>query len=208
MRRINKIIKKIDKTILNILSGFIVGAGLFAVLTKYKVPEINYSFYGNNPFAIKRDIIDGVLVWYFTIFALSGLILRLISLVCDNNILHERKYNTKFYLRFSIVMLFLIFLCVPTIGNFGRYTAKRKWFPMIIQNQKEIFLQSKHIIEHDGLSEDQIKQKNLLGDVEKYRRINYESTEKKISQIEKLLEVKKRFTQLEDRIKYLERYYK
>ena len=105
-------------------------------------------------------------------------------------------------------MLFLIFLCVPTIGNFGRYVAKRKWFPLIIQNQGEIFLQSKHIIEHDGLSEDQIKQKNLLGDVEKYRRINYESTEKKISQIEKLLEVKKRFTQLEDRIKYLERYYK
>ncbi len=203
----SKLLGKIDKTTLNITAVFITGAGLFAALTKYKVPEINYSFWGSNPFAIKRDIIDGVLTWYFVIFALLGLVFRLVALVCENNIFCERKYSTKFYIKFSIAMLFLMFFSVPIIGNIGRYTAKRKWIPLVTQNQKESFLQSKYIIEHDGLREDQIKQKDSLDDINKYRRINYEKTEENINQIEKLLEVKANSQELEGRIRDLERFF-
>lgn len=203
----NKLLRKIDKTILNIISIFIAGAGLFAALTKYKVPEINYSFWASNPFAIKRDIIDGALAWYFVIFALLGLVFRLISLLCENNIFCERKYSTKFYIKFSTAMLFIMFICVPVIGNIGIYAAKRKWVPLITQNQKDSFLQSKYIIEHDGLRKDQLKQKALLDDIGKYRKINYESAEESINQIEKLLEIKGISRKIEDRVKYLERYF-
>jgi len=200
-----KLLETIDKVILNILSVFIAGAGLFAVLTKYKVPEINYSFWDSNPFAIKRDIIDGELTWYFLTFALLGLVFRLVALVYENKVICERKYSNRFYMGFSFVMLFLMFICISIIGNIGRYTSKMKWFPKAIQNQKESFLQSKYIIEHDGLREDQVRQKNSISDIDKYRRINYESAEKAINQIEKLLEIKKSSTQLQDRIEYLER---
>src|SRR3989338_6046846 len=149
MTRMKVLLRKIDKTILNTISVFIAGAGLFAALTKYKLPEINYSFYNSNPFAIKRDIIDWVLTWYFVIFALLGLVFRLAALICDNNILCERKHSTKFYIKFSTAMLFLMFLCIPIIGNIGSCTAKRKWFPLVTQNQNELFLQSKYIIEHN-----------------------------------------------------------
>lgn len=204
--KMSKLLRKIDKTILNIMSIFIAGAGLFAALTKYKVPEINYSFYNLNPFAIKRDIIEGVLNWYFIIFALLGLVFRLAALICDNNMLYERKCSTKFYIKFSTAMLFLMFICILIIGNIGSYTAKRKWFPLVMQNQKALFLKSKYIIEHGGLTEDQLKQKDL-DDIEKYRKINYESTEKNINQIERLLEIKEISRKIEDRTKYLELYF-
>lgn len=206
MSRISKIIKKADKTILNILSVFIAGAGLFAASNKYKVPEINYSFWGSNPFAIKKDIIDGVLTWYFIVFALLGLLFRFIPIICKNNISIERKYNNKFYIKFSIITLFLMFISVVIIGNIGRYVAKGRWFPLVIQNQKEAFIQAKYIIEHDGLRDDQLRQKDLLDDIEKYRKINYESAEKILNQIERLLEIKSNSKKIDDRVRYLEQF--
>jgi hypothetical protein len=58
--------KAMDRTILNLLSLIIGGSGIFVVLTKFNVPELNMSFLGENPFAIKRDAIDNVMTWIFT----------------------------------------------------------------------------------------------------------------------------------------------
>ncbi|MFA6472823.1 MAG: hypothetical protein WCU00_12360, partial [Candidatus Latescibacterota bacterium] len=55
--------KYIDKTSLNLISILISGAGLFAVLTKYNVPELNMTYLDGNPFAEKREVIDCFMTW-------------------------------------------------------------------------------------------------------------------------------------------------
>ena len=45
-----------DRTILNIVSILIGGAGLVTALTGFNVPQLNMSFWGENPFAVKRDV--------------------------------------------------------------------------------------------------------------------------------------------------------
>jgi len=61
---------KLDKTIINLATILISGTGLFVVLTKFNVPELNMSFVGGNPYAVKRDIIEGVMSFVFTYLTL------------------------------------------------------------------------------------------------------------------------------------------
>lgn len=65
-----------DKTIINLLTILVSGSGLFVVLTKFNVPELNMLFLGENPYALKRDIIDNVMTWTFTSLALFGLLFQ------------------------------------------------------------------------------------------------------------------------------------
>ena len=64
---------------MNLLSFIIGGGGLFVVLTKFNVPELNMMFFGENPFAIKRDTIDTVMTWIFTVMTLIGILLQIYS---------------------------------------------------------------------------------------------------------------------------------
>ncbi len=50
----------LDKTILNLLTLLIAGGGLFAVLTKFDVPQLRMSFLGENLYALKRDVVDKI----------------------------------------------------------------------------------------------------------------------------------------------------
>jgi hypothetical protein len=68
-----------DRTQYNLFSILLGGAGLLIVLTHFNAPELNYSFIGENPFAIKRDIVEGVLNWVFTAVAVVALLLQLIA---------------------------------------------------------------------------------------------------------------------------------
>ena len=65
-----------DKTSINLLTILIAGAGLFGALVKFYSPEVNYSFFGENPFLVKRDIIENTMSWIFTLLALSGLLFQ------------------------------------------------------------------------------------------------------------------------------------
>jgi hypothetical protein len=50
-----------DKTLLDLISLLIAGAGLFAVLTKFNVPQLRATYWDENPYALKRDEIDRVI---------------------------------------------------------------------------------------------------------------------------------------------------
>jgi hypothetical protein len=66
----------LDETLLNLTTILVSGAGLFAVLTKFSVPELRMRFFDENPFEIKREEIDLVTTWILTLLALVGLILQ------------------------------------------------------------------------------------------------------------------------------------
>jgi hypothetical protein len=93
-----------DRTILNLLSLFIGGSGLFVVLTKFNVPELNMSFLGENPFAIKRDAIENVMTWIFTGVALVGLLLQIFGEIWSDR-LPSRQHTIRFYVWFSSASL-------------------------------------------------------------------------------------------------------
>lgn len=82
----------IDKSILYLLTIQISGAGIFAVLLKFNVPQLNASYWGENPYASKRDIIENILIWIFTIFAIFRLLMQAFS-KCYGSILSERIHT-------------------------------------------------------------------------------------------------------------------
>ena len=57
----------LDKTLLNLSTILFAGSGLFAVLTKFSVPELNLTIMGGNPYhiKIKREKIEKVMTWIF-----------------------------------------------------------------------------------------------------------------------------------------------
>jgi len=89
--------KLMDRTILNILSVLLGGAGLLVVLTKFNVPELNMTFWDQNPFAIKRDVVDSVMTWIFTGLTIFGLVIQLISEILGDR-LPTRQYSAMGYI--------------------------------------------------------------------------------------------------------------
>lgn len=84
-----------DKIILSVLAIVLSGAGLFVALTKFNVPELNMAFFGENPFAIKRDEIETVMTWPFALLAMLGLLLQAVVAMFDLQ-LQDRAHTTGF----------------------------------------------------------------------------------------------------------------
>jgi hypothetical protein len=195
-----------DRTILNLLSLIIGGSGIFVVLTKFNVPELNMSFLGENPFAIKRDAIDNVLTWIFTSLALVGLILQIFGEIWSDRI-PARQYTFRFYAWFSLASLLVIVAVVFVLTAMGNRIAKGIWLPVIIDKATEGYVQARFIIEHDGWSADQLKIKEQLADPMPYRRANFETVQNRVAQIEKLLDLPSVGDDLKVRIERLKPYF-
>jgi hypothetical protein len=177
-----------DRTILNLLSLIIGGSGIFVVLTKFNVPELNMSFFGENPFAIKRDAFDNVITWIFTGLALVGLVLQIFGEIWSDRFL-GRQYTIWFYAWFSLASLLAVVAVVFVLTAIGNRIAKRSWLPVIVAKMTEAYNQSRFIVEHDGWRADQLNLKDALSNPTSYRRANFETAENFVAQIEKLLDL-------------------
>lgn len=197
----------IDKAILNLLTILMTGSGLFAVLTKFKVPELNMMFLGENPYAVKRDIIDSTMTWVFTSLVLIGLLIQVFREILGQS-MPERLYTTKFYLLFFAACFVLMSLSLFLLAGLGNWIAKKSWLPAIIESQKEIFHSSLFIVEHDGWREDQLHIKDKLANPEQYRVTNLKTAEERISQIEKLLDLVKTSDDLHARTQQLKPFFR
>lgn len=195
-----------DKTLINLLSIFIGGAGLFAVLTKFSVPDLNMTFFGENPFAVKRDSIDKVMTWMFMGLALAGVLIQILRLIFDDR-LDERLHGPWFYALAAVAGVFAVAALVIGLAFTGNKIAKAFWLPKIIESQRELFESSAFIIEHDGWREDQLPVKENQPKAEFYRQKNYESAEERFAQIERLLELQRPSDGLNERMKKLRPYF-
>jgi len=195
-----------DRTTINLLSLLVGGFGLFVVLTKFNVPELNMSFFGQNPFAIKRDVIANVMAWIFTICALMGILLRVLGEICGD-CFSSRRYTTRFYLLFlgaSIVGLVFIFYSLTALG---KQIAKRIWLPTVVEGEREVYVQARFIVENEGWRQDQLNLKENLSDPAHYQRANFETAERNIAQIEQLLELPSGDSALASRLERLKPYF-
>ena len=197
---------KLDQTTINLLTILIGGAGLFSVMTKFYSPEVNYAFWDANPFLIKRDIIEGVLSWIFTFFALTGLLLQAYKEIYGDKIT-ERKYKTQFYSRFLILGFMVMIGAVLMFARIGNVVARQIWQPRIVSSQKEAFESASFIIGHNGWRKDQVEGKDKIENPKKYIEANLKTAEENVLQIEKLLEVRAKTNSLPERLERLNKYF-
>ena len=195
-----------DKTLVNLISILVTGSGLFAVLTKFNVPELSGTFWGHNPFMIKRDAIDTTMTWIFASLALFGLLAQVFAEIVGDA-LPDRLYTSSSYVVFFIGGLVCTTLLVFLLGSIGKRLARRKWFPRIIESNTEGFRSIQSILANDGWREDQLAHKDSIPDPENYRKKNLEQASQRLAQIEKLLELSNVSDDLEPRIRRLRPYF-
>ena len=115
-----------DKATLHILSLVIGGTGLFVVVTKSNVPELRMSFLGENPFAIKREVIDNVMSWIVASLTLVGLLIQACAEIWGHE-LPERLHATLFYVSLFITAVIATIIFVVLLTAVGRSIARRHW---------------------------------------------------------------------------------
>lgn len=196
-----------DKTIINLLTILVSGSGLFVVLTKFNVPELNMLFLGENPYALKRDIIDNVMTWTFTSLALFGLLFQVAGEIFGRDV-PERIHRARFYLLFFVIGSLSMVLAVWFLTGFGNWIARRAWLPVVVENQRQLFRSSLFVVEHDGWREDQVSVKDKIEHPQSYKDENLKTASNRISQIEKVLDLPQSPDDLKTRIERLKPYFR
>jgi len=196
-----------DKIIVNLTSILLSGTGFFVVFTKFNVPELRSSFYGQNPFMIKADQIDNVTTWIFTGLAIIGLLIQVLKEIFGMSI-PDRIHTVRYYIFFFIIGVFAMVWLTWGFSSVSKLIARQIWLPKIINSHSESFSKALFIVEHDGWREDQIRNKDTLKDSERYKNANYESVERSLKQIERLLDLPKNEDDFSKRIEKLKHYFK
>lgn len=180
----------IDKSLINLFTILISGAGVFAIFLKYNVPQLNKSFWDENPYAIKRDIIESVMTWVFIFLALLGLLIQSYSIIYGD-VIYERLHNSLFYIMSSIGGAMFMMIVIYSLGCLGKIIARRKWLPIIVKNQTELFNIIGATIKNNGFLEGQLPDMEVYSDEQKIEitQKNNERAKAYISQIEELLEI-------------------
>ena len=180
-----------DRTLINLASIFVGGAGLFTVLTGFNVPELNMSFFDPNPYAIKRDAIENTMKWLFAFVAFIGLILQWSKEIWETSI-PKRSHGTIYYISFSLIALIVVCLMVWMLTGVGNRIARWQWQPDVVRLQSELFEQVKFVVAHEGWDVNGWKTKDGIiatGEAEHYKVNNLKAVDKNLRQIEELLEV-------------------
>lgn len=179
-----------DRTLINLLSVLVGGAGLFTVMTGFNVPELHMSYFGQNPFAVKRDVIENVMNWTFAFVALAGLGLQVWAEIWGAN-LPDRSHDAKYYLTFSIVGLVVVGFLVWALTAVANRVARRQWEPTVIGLQREVFERAKFVSEHDGWTPEhwEARERISADEADRFRASNLKSADEQLAQLAKLLEV-------------------
>ncbi len=180
-----------DRTLINLASLLLGGAGLFTVLTGFNVPEASDSFYGSNPFLIKREAIKDTSDWTFSSVALTALVLQIAAEIAGNR-LPERSHGVALYIGVAMLGLPLMYGMVWLLSRLPRRLALRKWVPRVLEAQLGIFESAAFIILHDGIAEHEYPHLSEMTEPRnsEARALNYKTAEERLNQVERLFEVK------------------
>lgn len=195
-----------DRTLINLLTIVVGGAGLFVAITKVNVPELRATFWNSNPFQEKADAIDSVMTWIFSGVAVFGLLLQVAAEIFGGN-LPDRLYDPKVYLLMFLLSVAVMYLVVRLLTVLGRRIAKCKWWPHAITGQRPSFEKAQAIVRNQGWRDDQLAIKDNVSNAEQCLKANRETLESTVSRIERLLEVDPTGTTPEDRLEALREYF-
>jgi hypothetical protein len=197
------VIAPVDRTLINIASIVLGGAGLFTVMTGFNVPETSSSFFGDNPFLIKREAIQSTMDWIFAGVALLALVLQLWAEIIGQG-LPDRAHTSSFYAVFGAASLAGVILLVWLLSKFGRAIAKKSWLPRVIAAQRDLFSDADAIVRNDGLTDQEMAVAAEYSGARRAERseANFRQALQHVGQLERLFEVKAKGS-LTDRVEQL-----
>ena len=180
-----------DRTLINLASLLLGGAGLFTVLTGFNVPEASHSFYGTSPFLIKREAIKDTSDWIFSSVALAALVLQIAAEIMGNR-LPERSHGVSLYIGVATLGLPPMYGMVWLLSRLARRLALKKWVPRVLEPQVGIFESAAFIVSHEGIAENEYPHLSEMTEPRKAeaRALNYKTAEGRLNQLERLFEVK------------------
>lgn len=179
-----------DKSCLDLLTILIAGAGIFAALFEYSVPQLTKTFWNENPYLVKQNIIKTTLDSCFILIAVGGLLVQSYSIICASRV-HEGARSELFYLLFFAIGIVAMFLVINLVADFGHWIARKRWEPIIAEKQSDIYKNAKFIIENGGWNENQIKDRDSgkIDNPEDYINRNFNTADKYLTQMEDLFEL-------------------
>lgn len=181
----------IDKTLVSIISMIFGGVGFVGAITKYEFPNARKTTYGMNLFLLKEDIVNSVVTWIFTVYAMLGLVIQIfLGEIVE---LEERHYSVSFYLVALLIALLIIASLIPMLRKMSKWIARDYWLPVVASKAKENFLLAKSLVEE----KDQIDDTNASSQVTKI-----------VDWLEELFEMKSEKRDLVSRLIYFEGIFK
>jgi hypothetical protein len=150
-----------DRTSLNLISLILGGAGLFAALTGYNVPQTRLSFFGENPYQVKRDEIARVLAWLFTLVALAAGAIQLAAEIAGDSV-PARLYTFWSYIRVAAVAVIGAAVVVALVSRLGYVLARRRWLPQVLKGQRERIERTLFAADHNGLAPEHDRERERM----------------------------------------------
>ena len=135
----------LDKTLVSIIAMVFGGVGLIGAITRFDIPKSERTVFGENLFLQKENIINNVITWVFTIYAMIGLILQI--LLGEIIQLEERLHSTGFYFSALSIALIVIISLVPLMKRLSKWIARDYWVPELVKKARENYLLAKSLIE-------------------------------------------------------------
>jgi hypothetical protein len=176
---------RIDRSVLSLIALTIAAGGAFTVFTKYNVPQLGQSYFGSNPFAVKRDVIENTMTWVFSSMALIGVILQAAATALP---LADRLHPARTYWLVCVVssaaVIVLLWLATWAATAFARSI----WEPLILSSQRQAFERAAYAVSHNLLLPEHVQVRPDSQQYEDVRRAGRETTEGYLTQIEDLLE--------------------
>jgi len=173
----------IDKTIIDLISIAITGSGIFAALAEYSSEEINKSYLGSNPHAVKAGIINSVITKFFLAWATLGTLIQVVSIVFEPLIPPRANQPIHYLILFMSLVVFM-WLAMKVSVLIAHKVAKRIWYSPAVQSKKASF-------------------KNIQESIVKENPAVVKSAEHHLADIESLLEINPKSRNLSDRVKIL-----
>lgn len=177
----------LDKTLVSIIAMVFGAVGLIGAITRFDIPKSKRTVFGENLFLQKENIINGIVTWTFTIYAMIGLFLQI--LLGEIIQLEERLHNTGFYFWALSAALIVITSLIPLIKRLSKWIARDYWVPELVKKARKNYFLAKSLIE-------------TKNEVEKE---NNPQALKIVDWLEDLFEIKSEKQDLMSRLKYFEK---
>jgi hypothetical protein len=161
-------------------------------------------FYDPNPFAIKRDEIEGVITSFFTAIAVLATFIQVCTLISE---MQDRLHSTGYYKLVFVISLAASAIIIVVLTAVGNQYARQRWLPKVIENQMENYQTAKFIIEHEGWRKEQLPTRDTLINPERYRAENRSAADNHLEQIERLLEITPLNDDLSQRLAQIKDYF-
>ncbi len=206
------VLANIDKTILDLISLLFGTAGIFSVLVKYSVPQLNQTYIGSNPHGLKRDVIDSVTTKMFLFLALIGIFIQAISIIKGDSL--PRQHSERWYIMAFLYGIPCILVVTYVFGKLARIIAQLIWKPKIAKEFVENLDYLHFMIGSDtAYAKAYIAQHNIQDKraEESLRNANLESARQMVADLENLFEIKNKSLDWKLRLTrispYIERYF-